>query len=155
MDTLDLASWVVGFVDGEGCFQVSFTHREKLQTNIEVRASFSVSQNSRSKSSLLKIEEFFGCGSLRYSQKDDTFIYEVRNIDDLYTKILPFFRSYGLLTYKKKDFDSWATIVFKIKQGHHLNKTGLKEIIENAYTMNSKGFGRKYTKDDLLKFLES
>jgi len=155
MDKLDLPSWIVGFVDGEGCFSISFTRRTKLNCKLEVRASFSVSQKINNKSSLLKLEDYFSCGSLRYSKKDDTFKYEVRNIDDLYTKIAPFFCKYSLLTNKQKDFESWNTVILKIKQGYHLNCDGIKEIIDIAYTMNSKGDGRKYTKWELLQFLES
>jgi len=155
MDTLDFPSWIVGFVDGEGCFSLSFTRRAKLNCKLEVRPSFSVSQKALNKSCLVHMEKFFNCGTLRYSKRDNCIKYEVRNLDDLYTKILPFFRKYSLLTSKHQDFESWSKAILKIKQGHHLNEMGMRELIELAYTMNSKGDGRKYTKQELLQFLES
>jgi hypothetical protein len=155
MNKFHLESWIVGFVDGEGCFSISFTRRNGLKVGLEVRASFSVSQNTRSKQALLKVGEFFCCGSIRESKKDNTWKYEVRNIDELYKTILPFFRKYPLLTNKQKDFEAWSTVLQKIKQGHHLNPEGLKEIIDVAFSMNSKGYSRKYTKEELLQILES
>src|ERR1700704_5619847 len=43
---MDLSAYFAGFVDGEGCFTVSFSPRSKLLIGWEVRPSFSVSQNA-------------------------------------------------------------------------------------------------------------
>src|SRR5690349_8682325 len=44
---MDLNSYISGFVDGEGCFCVSFQPRKRHRFGWEVRPSFSVSQNAR------------------------------------------------------------------------------------------------------------
>ena len=44
---MDISSYISGYVDGEGCFTVSFSPRSKLRVGWEVRPSFSVSQNSK------------------------------------------------------------------------------------------------------------
>src|SRR6266568_6266576 len=44
---MDISSYISGYVDGEGCFTVSFSPRSKLRVEWEVRPSFSVSQNSK------------------------------------------------------------------------------------------------------------
>ena len=41
-----IASYISGYVDGEGCFTISYSPRIKLRTGWEVRPSFSVSQNA-------------------------------------------------------------------------------------------------------------
>jgi hypothetical protein len=43
---MDLSAYFAGFVDGEGCFTVSFSPRSTLLLGWEVRPSFSVSQNA-------------------------------------------------------------------------------------------------------------
>ena len=43
---MDISSYISGYVDGEGCFTVSFSPRRKLRMGWEVRPSFSVSQNA-------------------------------------------------------------------------------------------------------------
>ena len=42
---MDLPSYISGYVDGEGCFNVSFCRRAAMRTGWDVRPSFSVSQN--------------------------------------------------------------------------------------------------------------
>ena len=155
MSTTHFPSWVLGFVDGEGCFHISFALRSKISCKIEVRPSFSVSQKAPSLPALQQIHTYFGCGGIRYSKKDGTYKYEVRTLDDLHEKILPFFKNYRLQTTKCKDFDLFAKVCFQMKQGQHLNSMGIREIIDLAYTMNSRGCLRKYTKEELLKFLVS
>nr|AAL77609.1 unknown [Monomastix sp. M722] len=147
-------SWIVGFIDSEGCFCVSFTNKSKLSLGIDVRASFSVSQESRSILALEKLKNISKCGSLRFSKKDGTYTYEVRNFQDLTHKILPFFFNYYLFTNKRNDFALFSEICSLIKQNQHRSKKGLIQIIELAYQMNEVGI-RKRKKEELLKILES
>lgn len=149
---MELASYITGFVDGEGCFMVSFTKRAKLKTGIEVRPSFSISQNVRSKDVLFLIKNFFNCGGVRFSRGDQTYKYEVRSISDLSKIIIPHFEKYPLKTSKMKDFKVFKEICELVHKNKHLNNRYLEEIIEKAYQMN--GFGRrKYKKENLLRLL--
>ena len=150
---LDYPSWVSGFVDGEGCFSVSFNRREKLATGIETRPSFSVSQNAFSKEALESLQEFFKCGSIRYSSRDNCYKYEVRNIDDIMKRIIPHFEKYPLKTNKRKDFATFVDICKNIKQNQHLNTNGIKKIINDSYTMNPAG-KRKYSIEELMKYIK-
>src|SRR3989338_3196936 len=103
--------FVTGFVDGEGCFCVSFSPRRFKEVEFEVRPSFSVSQNKRDRSVLFKLQEYFRCGSIRPSRKDNTYKYEVRSIDELVLKIIPHFEKYPLQTGKKKEYEALKEIV--------------------------------------------
>jgi hypothetical protein len=51
---MDLDSYISGFVDGEGCFCVSFQPSNRHRFGWEVRPSFSVSQNAE-RSKLLHV----------------------------------------------------------------------------------------------------
>lgn len=149
---MDFPSYVSGFVDGEGCFLISFTLRGKLNTGIEVRPSFSISQNERNLGLLKKIHVHFQCGAIRYSRGDRTYKYEVRSLDEIIKKIIPHFLKYPLFSSKQKDFEKFQSICEAMKKNHHRNKSHLIEIIETAYGMNPSG-KRKYIKGELLKLL--
>jgi len=148
-----LIGWVVGFTDGEGCLCVSFSKRTKFKTGLEVRPSFSITQKPDSKLALNTIESFFPGGGLRYSKKDGTWKYEMRNLSHLVKTILPFFQKYPLKTEKNKDFVLFSQICLLMKSNQHLNQTGLENIIEKAFLMNSSG-QRKYSKEYLLNSLK-
>ena len=149
---MELESYVTGFVDGEGCFTVSFSKRAKLKTGLEVRPSFSISQNRRSRAILEEIQKYFGCGFVRFSRGDQTYKYEVRSISELKEKVIPHFEKYPLKTSKKQDFIIFKQIVELVLQNKHRNRDYLKEIIEKSYLMNGSG-RRKHKKEDLLRLL--
>jgi len=144
--------WIVGFVDGEGCFHISFNKKSSMPCGLEVRPSFSISQKAHSLQSLENIKDFFNCGGIRFDRRDGTFKFEVRSIKDIKECILPFFSKYELLTKKSYDFETFKKICIMILEGQHLNILGLTEIIELSYTMNGSG-KRKYTKEELLTFI--
>ena len=149
---MDFKSYVTGFIDGEGCFMVSFTLRSKLKTKIEVRPAFAVAQNKKSLAVLEKMQRFFKCGGIRFDKKDQTYKYEVRSLRDLRRNIIPHFKKYSLLTSKAKDFEKFVTICDSMAKSKHLNAEHLKAIIRLAYTMNSAG-KRKHSQEKLLNIL--
>jgi hypothetical protein len=149
---MDINSYITGFVDGEGCFSVSFNFRSKLTTGIEVRPSFSVAQKKYSLNILQRIQDHFQCGSIRYSKSDGVYKYEVRSISDLVKKIIPHFEKYNLLTAKQNDFLLFSKACSMIHSNLHMNKEKLKDLIELAYAMNQSG-SRRNSKQDLLKHL--
>jgi hypothetical protein len=146
----EFAWYVTGFVDGEGCFSISFTMRKKLKSGVEVRPSFAVGQNRRSLPAMQKLQAYFGCGAIRFSRRDQTYKYEVRSIGDLRQRVIPHFKKYPLQTFKLEDFAIFAWICDEIAAGKHLNRDSLSAIIDRAYSMNESG-RRKYTKEHLLK----
>ena len=154
MNDFNFASWLVGFIDGEGCFSISFSRNRRLTLGIEVRPSFSVSQNSRSVEILRQINEYFQCGSIRESRGDNTYKYEVRSITELRTIIIPFFKEYPLLTSKLNDFLLFEQVCLIISKEDHTTIKGLKEIIQLVAQMNPSG-KRRIPLKSLLEFLES
>jgi hypothetical protein len=94
--------YVTGLVEGEGCFCVSFTLRNKLRLGIETRPSFSISLNRRDLELLKQIQAFFKCGAIRYSQSDRTFKFEVRSVAEIVEKVLPHFEAFPCAEVKSK-----------------------------------------------------
>ncbi|MCL5410302.1 MAG: LAGLIDADG family homing endonuclease [Patescibacteria group bacterium] len=147
-----IGHYLSGYTDGEGSFCVSFSPRPKLRTLLEVRPSFSVSQNGDRQEVLQLFKQLLGCGTIRRNPSDRTFKYEVRSIKDLMEKVIPHFLKCPLLSSKKKDFEMFTLICKKISIGKHLQKDTLKEIVDLAYQMNGLG-ARRYTKKKLFNVL--
>lgn len=127
--------YITGFVDGEGSFSVSISPRNFKNVKWEIRPSFSISQHKRNRSILFKIKDYFQCGTIRPNRKDNTYKYEVRSVEELDKKIIPHFKKYPLQTDKKKDFEVFTSIIQIMKEGRHLTKEGLAEIINLLKTL--------------------
>jgi len=95
---MDVDSYISGFIDGEGCFCVSFQPSRRHRLGWEVRPSFSVSQNADRAQLLFEIHERWGCGFIRPDRCDNTLKLEVRNIRELWEKVIPHFRRFPLLS---------------------------------------------------------
>ena len=72
-----------------------------------------------------------------------TYVYVVRDREDLTDKIIPFFQEFSLQTEKAKDFQLFATVVELMKEGAHRHEVGIKKIIHLAYQMNGSGKYRR------------
>ena len=149
---MDIKSYITGFVDGEGCFLISFSLRSKMKLGIEVRPSFSVSQHKRSQNIIFFLQRFFRCGGVRFSKKDQNYKFEVWNITELMKIIIPHFKKYPLMTSKKDEFEKFAEICELIYSNHHLSQGGLEEIIKLSEKLNVDG-NKKYNRNDLLKMI--
>ena len=137
--TIDLPSYISGYVDGEGCFTVSISPRPTLLVGWEVRPSLSVSQNGDRSEVLLAIQRYFGCGTLRPDRSDRTLKWEVRSLPLLAARIVPHFRQYPILSGKRKDFELFDDICQRMARGEHRSVTGLCEIVRLAQGMNPSG----------------
>jgi hypothetical protein len=151
---MDLNSYISGFVDGEGCFCVSFQPSNRHRFGWEVRPSFSVSQNAERAELLHVIQEKWGCGFIRPDRSDKTLKFEVRNVGDLVARVLPHFRSSPLMSSKQADFERFARICELVNAGCHLELEGLEEIVRLAMEMNPSG-KRKYIGSEILSSLRS
>jgi hypothetical protein len=142
--------YLSGYVDGEGCFTVSFSRRPSLKIGWETRPSFSVSQNEDSAQVLYAMKEYFQAGHLRRDYSDKTLKYEVRNLQDLLTKIIPHFEMYSLRSRKHEDFLLFRDVCIRVHRGEHRTSCGLANIVEHAYQMNPSGIRRR-RKEEVLK----
>lgn len=144
--------YISGYVDGEGCFSVSFSKRNKILVGWETKPSFSVSQNEDRAQVLYLMQKLFDCGFIRKDYSDKTVKYEVRSLKDLINKIIPHFEKYPLLSSKEKDFKFFAKICCLMEKGEHLKASGFKKIVTIAFKMNPGG-KRKYTQNEILDSL--
>ena len=151
---MDLHSYISGFVDGEGCFCVSFQPSKRHRFGWEVRPSFSVSQNADRAEPLYVIQRTWNCGYIRPDRSDKTLKFEVRTVGDLVSRVIPHFRRWPLMSSKDADFARFARICESVVDGEHLERDGFETIVRLAMEMNPSG-KRKYSGGDILESLRS
>jgi hypothetical protein len=150
---VDLASYISGYVDGEGCFNVSLSPRPTLLVRWEVRPSLSVSQNGDRAEVLTLLQSYFGCGTIRPDRSDKTLKWEIRSLRPILDRVLPHFRRHPLLSSKQKDFELFDLICEAMARGEHRTPCGLDEIVRYAGQMNPSG-KRMYLPEQILQSLE-
>jgi hypothetical protein len=133
--------WVVGFVDGEGCFSVPIFRNATTRMGWQVQPEFVVVQGARSAQVLWDLEAFFGCGSVSVNRRIDNHRenlhrFVVKRLRDLSECIIPFFEDHPLRTAKHDDFRKFAEVVSLMEQGIHLTVEGLVRIATISETMN-------------------
>ena len=142
-ERLRLVGWIVGFVEGEGTFSISIFRNKTSSLGWQVFPEFVVTQSDTGKGALERIKSFFGCGAIyrntRYdNHRKDLYRYCVRKVEDLSTKIVPFFQDNPMVTGKAKDFGGFVEGLKRIRNGEHLTDKGLREIAMIAEKMNRK-----------------
>lgn len=151
---MDFASYVSGYVDGEGCFCVSFIPSKRHRFGWEVRPSFSVSQNADRAELLHMLQKHWGCGFIRPDRSDKTLKFEVRKIRDLIETVLPHFRAAPLLSSRQRDVELFDQICRLVFDKRHLEIDGLTQIVNLAVQMNPSG-KRKYLASEILNSLRA
>lgn len=131
-ERLKISNWIVGFVDGEGCFSVSIFKNRTTKSGFQVMPEFVVTQGEKSLDSLKEIKDFFKCGAIyvnrRYdNHKENIYRYCVRSIKDINEKIIPFFKTNQLRTFKKNDFEIFCKAVEMKLSNLHLQAGGLQK----------------------------
>ena len=127
--------WVVGFVDGEGCFHVSLNCHEEMTLGYQVLPEFVVVQHERDVQILYALKRFFGAGVVRRNHGDRQCL-RIRKMDAL-LRVCEFFMAHPLKTKKNVDFVKFRKIIQIMSAGRHLEVGGLLEIVELASAMNT------------------
>ena len=147
-----LSAYISGFADGEGCFCISIAPRATLAVGWEVRPSFSVSQNRDRAEVLYALQGYFGCGSIRPDRSDKTLKWETRKLDEIVERVVPHFIRYPLLSAKQLDFERFAIVCLRMRDGEHRSRLGLISIVSIVRGMNADG-RRRYDADELMRTL--
>ncbi len=142
--------WIVGFTDGEGCFFVGVQKHPEMTAGFQVLPEFVVVQHERDIQILYALKRFFGCGVVRRNH-GDRFAYRVRKLECL-ERVIQFFEKHPLKTKKNVDFRKFRRIVMMMREGRHLDKDGLIEILSMARTMNT---GQRPKLEEVLKLLKA
>lgn len=138
-----LESWIVGFVDGEGCFSVSIIKNSTTKNGWQLFPEFVVTQGEKSITALQTIKKYFGCGNIYINRRKDNHKenlcrYCVRSVRELSEKVIPFFQKNRLRTAKLLDFEKFVRIIGMIKKKEHFKKSGMIKIAKIIQEMNRK-----------------
>ena len=152
----DFEQWVVGFVDGEGCFSISVVKNSGCRLGWQVQHEFSVTQAEPSLHVLEDLIDFFGCGSVIVNNRHDDHRYRlarysVKGRVDLIERVIPFFEANPLKTAKKGDFESFRSVLSMMSEGSHLTREGLDAIAVITESTNRKTRSRYLESSEAIR----
>lgn len=97
-----IEDWLIGFVDGEGCFYINIVKSEK---GYKVWLLFQITQHIRDTELFERIAFYFNCGSVKIRGKDlDAVDFELTKFENINNIIIPFFNLNSLQSSKSEDF---------------------------------------------------
>ena len=142
-ERLEQIGWIVGFVDGEGCFTISLHKNPTTSLGWQIMPEFILSQGEKSLNVLRMVKDYFNCGriSVNYrhdNHREDLYRFCVKSQKELRDKIIPFFKEYQLKTSKKNDFEIFSEVLELMSKKEHLSQKGIKKIIKLIEKMNTK-----------------
>ena len=128
------SSWIVGFIDGEGCFHVAINRLPKMTLGWQVLPEFRVVQHQRDEVVLQKLKLFFGFGNVTTNHGDRK-EFRVRGLENL-NRLIKFFDKNPLRTSKQKNFEIFSEIILLMNNKEHLNECGIYKIAKLSLKMN-------------------
>lgn len=128
------ADWVVGFVDGEGCFFVGINRQPSMKIGWQVLPEFRVVQHERDVAILERLQEFFGSGQVTVNHGDRKEL-RIRGLQQL-NEVVRFFKQHPLRTVKRSSFECFAEVIELMQRGDHLTEEGLTRIRQIISRMN-------------------
>lgn len=137
--------WVVGFIDGEGCFFVGCLKRNDMALGYQIQPELTVVQHEQDIQVLHGLKEFFKCGSVTRNH-GDRWCWRVKNLQHFLNIILPFFEKHPLKTKRYQEFLVFRDICLKMQNNEHLNPEGflkVKELAENLRVQTAEQKAKK------------
>ncbi|KAM9988359.1 hypothetical protein ACTFIZ_005866, partial [Dictyostelium cf. discoideum] len=128
-------SWLSGFTDAEGCFNITIQKRQEANFGYRVRAKFTLDQN-HGQVVLTQICNLFGYGRVYLRYKDRTIYRYLTDSFKSYEKLIEYFTKNPLKTKKQQSFEKWHLVYKKLIQKEHLTEHGLEEIKSLATKIN-------------------
>lgn len=98
-----------------------------MSNGFQILPEFVVVQHERDRQVLEALKTYYNCGYIKVNH-GDRLCFVVRNINDLNTKIIPFFDKHKLKTKKRIDFEKFRHIVIMMSKKQHLTYEGFHEI---------------------------
>ena len=144
-------SWLSGFTDAEGCFNVTIQQRLQTITGFRVILRFLLDQKN-AESTLLLIKQLFGFGqvNLRMGTKE-VYRYSNNSFKGLLL-VRDYFLCFPLKTKKFNSFQKWLEIYTLVLNKKHLDEEGLIKIKKLSKQINiNNSLNRKTGSANILK----
>ena len=151
-----IEQWIVGFVDGEGCFSISIVKNATCRLGWQVQHEFSVTQAASSRPALVLLQEYFQCGTIidnirHDNHRENLLRFSVKRRRDLMAVVVPFFEQHPLRTAKSADFRRFVVILHMMDDNQHLDEGGLRDIALITEQMNRKGRSRYLESSEAIR----
>jgi hypothetical protein len=148
--------WVVGFVDGEGCFSISVVRNPGCRFGWQVQHEFAVTQAAPSRPALELLQRVFECGHIieqhrPLDHRQRLLRFSVKRRSELVDRVVPFFEANPLRTAKRADFESFVNVLQMMQAGAHLSEDGLREIASITETMNRRQRSRYLESSETIR----
>lgn len=125
--------YIVGLVDGEGCFCVNISKHKTKRLGFDARLMFEIEMIIEDKPLLETLQQNLKCGQIyilnyeRYNWRPHV-KYTVKSYKNIKDIIIPFFLKYSLQSKKARDFKLFceASLIFENKE--HLTIEGLQKL---------------------------
>ena len=119
-------SWLSGFTDAEGCFNISITANSRYTLGHVIKMRYILDQKDNV--ILDKIYQLFGFGKVTLrSGTYDVYRYTVTGFNAL-NDVMAYFKVCPLQTKKALSFEKWLTIHNQVSNKLHLTHEGLSQI---------------------------
>lgn len=132
--------WFVGFTDAEGCFFINIRLNKK-KTRYTASPLFSLVQHSKDILLFNLLKEFLGNGGYIIKESTRNVVrYRAEKVSFIVEVLIPLFKNHSLQTQKLKDYLSFCSACYLIRDKAHLTPEGLIKIKNIKSNMNT---GRK------------
>lgn len=140
-----LSVYIAGFADGDGSFNVSFRKRDDYSIGWKINPSFSIAQ--RDKILLQLFQKQLDCGKIRKGSSEGIYYMEVLDLNDLRNKVVPFFKTYPILSEKGREKFQKFCKTLDLLSLYPMSRVNLEEILKLQRNENSK---TRYTSQQIL-----
>lgn len=131
-------SWLSGFIDAEGCFNVTLFKRKEMALGYQVKLRFMIDQKD-SLDNMNFIKDQLNLFLTHRKLEKDSIGTMHRIESNSFVKvplIIEYINRYRLKTKKKDSFDKWVVVYELVKNKAHLSEKGLNEIRKLSKEIN-------------------
>lgn len=131
-------SWISGFIDAEGCFNVTLFKRKSMKLGIQVKLRFMIDQKD-SLDSLLLIKDQLNLFLTNRKLKKGNIGYMHRIESNSFIKvplIIKYINNFNLKSKKQESFNKWVKVYELVNNKDHLTENGLFEIRKLSKQVN-------------------
>ena len=121
-------SWLSGFVDAEGCFNVYVSKNNKgisLRFIVDQQEGLSVFD---------ELKNILGTGSI-YARKNNNYRFAITKLEKL-ALVIEYFNVYILRTKKQLAFEKWKVVYYSVLNKEHKSPEGMKKLKELGLLIN-------------------
>lgn len=129
-------NWIAGFFSGEGSFAIRITKSNTHKTNHCIFLSVRIGQHLRDEILIKHLINFFNCGYTTIYSNKNYIQYSVGKFEDIYLKIIPFFKLHKIKGEKLLDFEDFCLAANLMNSNIHSSQEGLCQIKAIKSRMN-------------------